>query len=995
MTAVKGVVGAGRPRTVGSASRRGGKHQPLGSIEQDEDEERSRVLKTKLPLSLSLKQAWSTTSQDASPTADMKFDEFQKIEDCIHRHNLEKIRRRFEEGDGHALDLGEFTAAFEELLGVKGRREQVKAFFEKIDYNSQGFIDWNGFCSHIYLELHEQDDAKVRSKEVKFVTPANQLSGPHKDSLCRISHMNDGCLASCSQDGVVCFWSQDYRPRRKRLAEIGQLGKPKWVTDMALCINQSKLMLTTGDCEIQFYELANFEPYCQLRKLESIPLRACFWSNAATGHQECIIFIGDKQGCVTVIIAPNIYEAFKYWKLGSKAEGIPTYQLERLLEDTDAGCKIFRWSLHSELVCEIHYFSELNSFASCSSDSQASLVLASPSGSTPPDLLTSTGYGGGSRLRATVPTKCRISDDHKVFKVSKGVSTVDFCPSSTLVVTGSVDELIRIWNPFLTSKPVATLAGHGSPLFSVIVDSGNNRLFSLSSNNTLKVWDLVDYNCLCTLLPTSHKCTGIVEAAYYNPVSRALALGGDQLAILRLQEAPGVSTSVIQSHKGGLVGVQYTPYFKYIVTACDKAVMKVWDLMTGACLFEFSADFKRGGGITAIDIDESGRRLVGGGEKGEIKLWNFNNGQCIQVLDKGNNAEVTDVKFVTVNKNRYIVAVGWDKRVNLFADTGESLSQMQRPIEAWISATEYRHKEDILCVAFGSQFMATSSYDGKIIVWSMVSGRPISKLNVLDYNTGHLGAHEGLVDASVHKVLFLQTRIKSEEAASLVATSLQGCVYFWNHRTAALMGKFSALTNTISSMALDGSDSILIAGGIEELAHWKAHNKEITSIKFIDNWNILVTASSESSAKLWTLNGTPIGTFGQTMRWSLTAHTSYQQSLPHTLFIGQGLSEVTALPPPVALHPSSTTSPTASKQHHGAAPNVPVINDLEDNEGLEVLDDLSDMAVPQTNDTIRTGSVGKRLRHLRSAAAGVSSGRHGVYSSLPCQALQDTSRTNY
>ena len=61
-------------------------------------------------------------------------------------------------------------------------------------------------------------------------------------------------------------------------------------------------------------------------------------------------------------------------------------------------------------------------------------------------------------------------------------------------------------------------------------------------------------------------------AAHYNPVSRALALGGDQLAILRLQEAPGVSTSVIQSHKGGLVGVQYTPYFKYIVTACDKAV---------------------------------------------------------------------------------------------------------------------------------------------------------------------------------------------------------------------------------------------------------------------------------------------------------------------------------------------------------------------------------------------------------------------------------------
>lgn len=81
---------------------------------------------------------------------------------------------------------------------------------------------------------------------------------------------------------------------------------------------------------------------------------------------------------------------------------------------------------------------------------------------------------------------------------------------------------------------------------------------------------------------------------------------------------------------------------------------------------------------------------------------------------------------------RYIVAVGWDKRVNLFAvrgklsmqcgtllsislfffavniaslkDTGESLTQVQRPIEAWISATVSSevvlHQADCLaCIA--------------------------------------------------------------------------------------------------------------------------------------------------------------------------------------------------------------------------------------------------------------------------------------------------------
>ena len=55
------------------------------------------------------------------------------------------------------------------------------------------------------------------------------------------------------------------------------------VSSVVLCCASVLLTITVSflslnrDCEIQFYELANFEPYCQLRKLESIPLRACFW----------------------------------------------------------------------------------------------------------------------------------------------------------------------------------------------------------------------------------------------------------------------------------------------------------------------------------------------------------------------------------------------------------------------------------------------------------------------------------------------------------------------------------------------------------------------------------------------------------------------------------------------------------------------------------------------------------------------------------------------
>ena len=58
------------------------------------------------------------------------------------------------------------------------------------------------------------------------------------------------------------------------------------------------------------------------------------------------------------------------------------------------------------------------------------------------------------------------------------------------------------------------------------------------------------------------------------------------------------------------------------------------------------------------------------GDNGEIKLWNYSNGHCIRILDKGlyiphntswlefrysllgNSLETSDVKFIALNDNK-------------------------------------------------------------------------------------------------------------------------------------------------------------------------------------------------------------------------------------------------------------------------------------------------------------------------------------------------------
>ena len=45
---------------------------------------------------------------------------------------------------------------------------------------------------------------------------------------------------------------------------------------LSVCAKDRKFCLFR-DHEIQFYEMINFEPYCQLRKLEAVPLKVDFW----------------------------------------------------------------------------------------------------------------------------------------------------------------------------------------------------------------------------------------------------------------------------------------------------------------------------------------------------------------------------------------------------------------------------------------------------------------------------------------------------------------------------------------------------------------------------------------------------------------------------------------------------------------------------------------------------------------------------------------------
>lgn len=457
-----------------------------------------------------------------------------KIEEQINIETLEQLKQAFAEADANQsgqLDLEEFKALLKQRLYIKGNKEnQIDSLFMKIDWSSEGVISWDEFCTYMQLEYAEKEDSYLRSKEVSFHLPAKIQNPQHKNPILKITDTQDGTFIACSQDGMVTFWGANVELKETKYVvntEAKNKQKTKWITDFVIMAQWKKVLVGTGDREIQFFDASSYKPYCQISSLETVPLKLDY---CATGSDECLILYGDSDGCINILVINSVGECLRTWnKLPSK-EG---FIAEISLSDAISKSKIqfIRWKVHRDWVQQLKYYHEIGQVISCSNHQETALVIGCTSGSTRVD------QGGNSNAEKAKKTNARVrlDADQKVFYVYKGVKCFDFSKDKNIIVTGGMDRIVRLWNPYVSDKPTAMLRGHNAPIFYLFIANDENRVFSLSTDKCIKVWDILDHNCLLTVRPKGHKIRGDLQACHYSSAAKSIAIATDQMAILNLK----------------------------------------------------------------------------------------------------------------------------------------------------------------------------------------------------------------------------------------------------------------------------------------------------------------------------------------------------------------------------------------------------------------------------------------------------------------------------
>lgn len=293
-----------------------------------------------------------------------------------------------------------------------------------------------------------------------------------------------------------------------------------------------------------------------------------------------------------------------------------------------------------------------------------------------------------------------------------------FSPQGNLVATGGYDKLVMLWNPDEV-KPIdiahqldgetdqnssfMKLAGHSGPVRAVAFSPNGELLLSGSEDNALRVWDVAKGESVKTL--RGHGSG--VRTCTFSPDGQWVLSGGQDERIRvwdvqGYQETRVLHSTVLRGHLDAVLSAHFSADGKQIVTASRDRTASLWDAATGERLrkFEEGHEFLVSNAVFFSD----GRRLATGAGDNSVRVWDMTTGTQLTVL-----APTGRIGVLAVSPDGNWLATGspgtdaklWD------ANSGEALGTLTG------------HVAEVSAIAFAPQGDRLASGDdrGRIRIW--------------------------------------------------------------------------------------------------------------------------------------------------------------------------------------------------------------------------------------------------------------------------------------
>ncbi|KAL3837949.1 hypothetical protein ACJIZ3_022540 [Penstemon smallii] len=252
------------------------------------------------------------------------------------------------------------------------------------------------------------------------------------------------------------------------------------------------------------------------------------------------------------------------------------------------------------------------------------------------------------------------------------VLCLDTCVSSsgsTLIVTGSKDNSVRLWEP-QSKRCIGVGIGHMGAVGAVAFSKKTRTFFvSGSSDRTLKVWNVDGISD--NMEEVSNLTARAVVAAHDKDINSLAISPNDSLVCSGSQDRTAciwrlpdlVSVVVLRGHKRGIWSVEFSPVDQCVITASGDKTIKIWAISDGSCLKTFEGHTSS---VIRASFITRGTQFVSCGADGLMKLWTVKTNECVSTYDQHEDK----IWALAIGKRTEMLATGGgDAIINLWHDS--------------------------------------------------------------------------------------------------------------------------------------------------------------------------------------------------------------------------------------------------------------------------------------------------------------------------------------
>ncbi|CAE8693043.1 unnamed protein product [Polarella glacialis] len=560
-------------------------------------------------------------------------------------------------------------------------RAELSTLFKKIDASCSDTVDWEEFTNYMLFHVpgFNSGDGSTQLAH-NLPAGADALAGVwgsgHSDMINSVAVIYDVGSSGASggagsgsgrryvtagRDGFVKVWHPNLTLHKA--IDVGH--HRSWLSSCLWMPRSRRLAVASSGFRIYFYD-SQFSPTVHIEHKEGTPLCLGYTeTHESTGSEKEILMVGDDTGHVTV------YPLDQDWaEQESKNDG-----------DALRVKKATRRKYHTDWVTKVGFVSELQAMVTCSLDGEINLC--------------------------DVHVNQRKEGRQPVSLHKKGVHTWCWCRSYKFFASGGSDRQIIIWNPY-TQKAMNSLQGHNAPVMDVLVNEAQHQLISMSVDKVVKVWDILNYQCIQTFTDkTEYKPEDRLTCMAFDEEGPALVMCSSMINVLPVS----VKVETSRTHLAPIVCALYNDVFLQIISGDNLGTVSVWDVRSGRVEFEFRRahqDHK----MTCLAFDESKRRLYTGAEDGTVKLWNFSSGQQLRSFTMKHPSEMICLLWAREGPNTFLCGLAWDRRIYVWPDSRKQTVEPQYVLE---DSTGQGHTDDVSClgrVSAVSGLLATGGDDG-------------------------------------------------------------------------------------------------------------------------------------------------------------------------------------------------------------------------------------------------------------------------------------------